>query len=486
MPTSRRAAALIDTAVDTEDEARTRAPSSYLPAVGARRAAGARLRRRPRSADPMLMSVVPRDRRKVYKMRPIIEAVVDRGSFFEMGRNSGRSIIAGLAPGRPPESRCWPATLSTTVWRLSADVGQKVVRFVDLAETFHLPVVYLMDCPGFMIGLEAERAPPSATACAPWRHEPEHRPWCTVTRNVFWRGRRRAPARRTLVIALCLIVGYWGSLLLEGGIRGRVPRGDRRRRRPEGQTGGDRGTPRTLRFRPSAAPSVSGSRRSSTRGGTRALLCDPLRAWPNPAHAGQGRHPGPESRPHHGHSTVLADVAGSVWKIVVANGDWSTPTRADDPGIDEDGDPWRWRHAPGVDWLNCRRGRHGQRGAGCWKACCAAAEHRRRFAKSRRSSPGKVLGMYPLCRSRLMRSAPRCRSEFCLEQGKSPRFRVSSPWLRGHGLAFARIASVKHLGHAQQERIDAHVDKVVQIFRHGQRRSTCACRCRRRLSASTR
>ena len=40
----------------------------------------------------------------------------------------------------------------------TADTCQKVIRFLDLAETFHLPVVYLMDCPGFMIGLEAEKA----------------------------------------------------------------------------------------------------------------------------------------------------------------------------------------------------------------------------------------------------------------------------------------------------------------------------------------
>ena len=46
------------------------------------------------------MKAVPRNRRQVYKMRPIIEAVVDKGSFFEMGANFGRSIIAGLArPG---------------------------------------------------------------------------------------------------------------------------------------------------------------------------------------------------------------------------------------------------------------------------------------------------------------------------------------------------------------------------------------------------
>jgi len=41
--------------------------------------------------------VIPRNRRQVYKMRPIIESVVDRGSFFEMGREFGRAIIGGLA-----------------------------------------------------------------------------------------------------------------------------------------------------------------------------------------------------------------------------------------------------------------------------------------------------------------------------------------------------------------------------------------------------
>ena len=40
----------------------------------------------------------------------------------------------------------------------TAEACQKVVRFAGLAETFHLPVVYLMDCPGFMIGLDAEKA----------------------------------------------------------------------------------------------------------------------------------------------------------------------------------------------------------------------------------------------------------------------------------------------------------------------------------------
>ena len=104
------------------------------------------------------MKAVPRSRRQVYKMRPIIDAVVDQGSYFEMAANFGRSIIAGLArlDGHPVLLLASDPYHYSGAW--SADTCQKVVRLVDLAETFHLPVVYLMDCPGFMIGLEAERS----------------------------------------------------------------------------------------------------------------------------------------------------------------------------------------------------------------------------------------------------------------------------------------------------------------------------------------
>jgi acetyl-CoA carboxylase carboxyltransferase component len=163
---------------------------------------------------------VPRDRRKVYKMRPIIEAVVDRGSFFEMGRNFGRSIIAGLArlQGLPVMLLASDPFHYGGAW--GAETCQKVVRMVDLAETFHLPVVYLMDCPGFMIGLEAER---SATI----RHGVRAMaalnqttvPWCTViVRNAFGvAGAAHQPAGR-FSLRYAWLSAYWGSLPLEGGI----------------------------------------------------------------------------------------------------------------------------------------------------------------------------------------------------------------------------------------------------------------------------
>jgi acetyl-CoA carboxylase carboxyltransferase component len=174
----------------------------------------------PERRDESLMDVVPRDRRKVYKMRSIIETVVDRGSFFEMGRMFGRSIITGLArlQGRPVALMAGDPTHYAGAW--TADACDKIIRFVDLAETFHLPVVYLADCPGFLIGLEAEK---SATI----RHGVRAMaavnqttvPWCTViVRNAFGvAGAVNVPAGR-LALRYAWLSGYWGSLPLEGGI----------------------------------------------------------------------------------------------------------------------------------------------------------------------------------------------------------------------------------------------------------------------------
>ena len=102
----------------------------------------------------------------------------------------------------------------------TADACQKVVRFVDIAETFHLPVVYLEDCPGFLIGLEAEKtatirhgvramAAMNQTSVPVVHHHRAQR---------LWRCRRRAPASRPAVAALRVAVRAWGSLPLEGGI----------------------------------------------------------------------------------------------------------------------------------------------------------------------------------------------------------------------------------------------------------------------------
>ncbi|HXD97178.1 MAG TPA: carboxyl transferase domain-containing protein, partial [Candidatus Acidoferrum sp.] len=212
----------VDDAVDTEDEAFACARRflSYLPS-----SVDDVPPRGPQTDDPQrreewLSNAIPRNPRKPYKMRAIVEAVVDRGSFFEMSALYGRAIITGFA-----RLDGWPVALMASdpffyggAW--TADTCQKVERFVDFAQTFHLPVVYLVDCPGFLIGLEAETTGTIKQGVramsAIWQTTV---PWCAmIVRNVFGvAGAAHRPGAR-YSMRYAWPSGRWGSLPLEGGI----------------------------------------------------------------------------------------------------------------------------------------------------------------------------------------------------------------------------------------------------------------------------
>ena len=215
-------AGAVDHAVETEEEAFACARRflSYLPSSVYEVAP-----RGPRTDDPerreeKLARAVPRDRRKVYKMRPIVEAVVDEGSFFEMGQMFGRPVITGLAriDGLPVAVMASDPYFYGGAW--TADACDKVIRFVDLAETFHLPVVYFQDCPGFLIGLEAEKTATirrGVRAMAAVNQSTV--PWCTfIVRSAFGvAGVVHQPAGR-YSMRYAWPSAWWGSLPLEGGI----------------------------------------------------------------------------------------------------------------------------------------------------------------------------------------------------------------------------------------------------------------------------
>lgn len=215
-------AGAVDHAVDTEEEAFACARRflSYLPSSVYELPPTLPCTDNPERSEESLMNAVPRNRKQVYKMRPIVEQVVDKGSFFEVAMNFGKPIIVGLArlEGRAVMVLASDSFHYGGSW--TADACQKVVRWVDFAETFHLPIVYLMDCPGFMIGLDAEKA-------ATIRHGVRAMaavnqttvPWCTVIlRNAFGvAGVVHQPADR-FSIRYAWPSAYWGSLPLEGGI----------------------------------------------------------------------------------------------------------------------------------------------------------------------------------------------------------------------------------------------------------------------------
>jgi acetyl-CoA carboxylase carboxyltransferase component len=163
---------------------------------------------------------VPRDRRKVYDMRRILNAVVDRDSLFEIGKKFGGSVITALA-----RLDGWPvAVLASDPYFYgggwTADASQKVARFVDLANTFHLPVVHLVDVPGFVIGIEAEKAGTirqGARALAAIYQASV--PFCSIIiRKVFGVAGAGHTPHQKLHYRYAWPSGDWGSLPVEGGI----------------------------------------------------------------------------------------------------------------------------------------------------------------------------------------------------------------------------------------------------------------------------
>jgi acetyl-CoA carboxylase carboxyltransferase component len=151
---------VVDGVADDEIDAmrRIRAFLSYLPSNAGELAPALPCDDPPSRAEDELLAIVPRERRRAYKVRRVIELVVDRGSFFELGAAFGRSQVTGLArvAGRPVgvlANDCVHDGGSMT-----AHGARKVRRFVETCDLFHLPIVSLVDEPGFAIGPEAERA----------------------------------------------------------------------------------------------------------------------------------------------------------------------------------------------------------------------------------------------------------------------------------------------------------------------------------------
>jgi acetyl-CoA carboxylase carboxyltransferase component len=213
---------VVDDEAPTEADAIARARRflSYLPSSVHERPPRAECDDRVDRRDEWLVGAIPHDRRKVYRVRPIIEAVVDHGSFMELGRHFGGPAVTGLA-----RLNGWPvAMLAGDPYHYgggwTAAAAQKVTRFVDLADTFGLPVVHLVDNPGFVIGTEAEHAATirhGAHALAAIYQAKV--PWCSVIlRKVYGVAGAAHQNASRLSYRYAWPSGSWGSLPLEGGI----------------------------------------------------------------------------------------------------------------------------------------------------------------------------------------------------------------------------------------------------------------------------
>jgi acetyl-CoA carboxylase carboxyltransferase component len=167
-----------------------------------------------------LVSIVPRDPRRPYKMRAILEHVLDRGSIFELGAAFGRPTITCLARlgGRPvgvlasdPEHYGGGVT---------GDAADKTARFVDVCDQFRLPVVNFVDVPGFVIGSAAERAGTIRRgARGLFSVMQASVPWASIlVRKVYGVAGAGHGDGSRLNLRFAWPSGNWGSLPVAGGL----------------------------------------------------------------------------------------------------------------------------------------------------------------------------------------------------------------------------------------------------------------------------
>jgi acetyl-CoA carboxylase carboxyltransferase component len=110
----------------------------------------------PRRVDELL-EIIPRNGRQVYDMRDVLEVVFDAGSVFEIQPAFGRPVICALARlgGQPVAVVAnQPLVLAGSIDAEGADKG---AHFITVADSFHLPIVFLADNPGVMPGSASER-----------------------------------------------------------------------------------------------------------------------------------------------------------------------------------------------------------------------------------------------------------------------------------------------------------------------------------------
>ena len=170
--------------------------------------------------DESLLSVIPRERRQIYEVIHIINSIVDKDSFFEINPGYGKSLVVGLARldgyaiGIMANDTCYDGGAVT------ATASEKMMRFVDLCDTFHLPMVNLVDNPGFLIGVRAEEEGTvrlgSRALMAVYQSTI---PWVSFIIRRCYGVAGGGHGRDGLNLRYAWPSADWGSLPIEGGVQ---------------------------------------------------------------------------------------------------------------------------------------------------------------------------------------------------------------------------------------------------------------------------
>lgn len=149
----------VDNLAETEEEALglVRGFLGYLPSSVWEIPPRAEPADDPNRRDEELLSIIPRDKKERYDPYQILNHVMDRDSFFEICPLYGQSRITGLARVNGYPVAVMINNLDFLGGSMDVAARSKVIRFLNMCDTFHLPMVYFADEPGLIDDAEAQK-----------------------------------------------------------------------------------------------------------------------------------------------------------------------------------------------------------------------------------------------------------------------------------------------------------------------------------------
>ncbi|MDP2737968.1 MAG: carboxyl transferase domain-containing protein [Pseudorhodobacter sp.] len=150
---------LIDQFVDTDEEAMMaiRRFLSYMPSHNGALPPEAAVSEGSGADQERILDIIPEKRTQVYSMKKVMEVIFDTGSLFEFKARFGRPAIVALARLGGKVVGVIANNPQVGGGALSAEACRKIIDFTVLCDSFNIPIVRLMDTPGFVVGTDAER-----------------------------------------------------------------------------------------------------------------------------------------------------------------------------------------------------------------------------------------------------------------------------------------------------------------------------------------
>jgi acetyl-CoA carboxylase carboxyltransferase component len=174
----------------------------------------------PNRREEELITLMPRNKRKPYNARRILSLVFDRDSLFEIGRYQGRSSISMLGRLKGYPVGVMANDPNFFGGGMDATAAEKVIRFIDLCDSFHVPIVNFVDQPGVVVGTAAEKSGTIRKAVRVLAAIGQSQvPWVAIIiRRAFGVAGSGYGRQHDLNLRYAWPSGYWGSIPIEGGV----------------------------------------------------------------------------------------------------------------------------------------------------------------------------------------------------------------------------------------------------------------------------